>query len=444
MEKCILDRHIFKKYKKQFGKQKYVCMAPFTSLYFKPDGTILPCCALGSNLSFGSYKNSTINEILESDYRKKLQTKIASLDFSNGCIACLKSMNSGNFMSAINTQYRHYDSGDYPEVLEFELSYFCNLDCVMCYLHDTEKVNKIYNSKFVEEITPYLKHAVAVKFLGGEPFLIPIYRQIWEVINENNWDTQVHIQTNGTVFNDEIANIISNLNAYIGISIDGISKESYEKIRRGGNFEKVIENIESFNRIMTEQKKSLSFSFTPMNINWKDIPEFIDFVNSYSGLLYFNNLTTPYKYSFRHCDVIQLKNIINYIDNYDFKFSTAKYYNQNLRTLKSFLNGLQYIINEYVEFERLYAAVPLSEWLKIVKTKLSKESDFNALHDLLGEQYMSKMIMPHIQNKFNNLTLDVINEIINKMVVNKQLNYLLDFLEIDFEKSESFKVKNCQ
>ncbi len=431
MEGTVLHKSIFKQYKKQFGKQKNVCQAPFTSIYFKPDGSMQPCCAYNPKFHFGFYPDTNIREAINSVSRKKLQGKIKVLDFSHGCLSCLKSLQSGNIRSSINSQYRHYEIGDYPKVLEFELSYFCNLDCIMCNLHNSIKENVIYDDEFVEEIIPYLQHAEAAKFLGGEPFVIPIYRKIWEVIRSENIDVQVHIQTNGTVLNEELLELIKDLNVYIGISIDGMQKQTYESIRKGANFEKVLSNIKEFHKLMLEHGKPLSFSYTPMSVNWQDIPEFVNFVNQYQGILYFNNLITPYNLSLSHLSVAKLKEIHALISESEYKYSNSCHFKPNMDALKDFLRGIQYLIKENLESEKLYTPLTLKNWLFVLEEKLEDKEDIDKLKKMIDDKYLNTILIPRIQNKFCGLEKSVVNNYIKLWIGKEEICEILNFLEID-------------
>ena len=71
----------------------------------------------------------------------------------------------------------------------------------------------------------------------------------------------------------------------VWISMDGFSKEKYEMIRRGSLFDKIISNIETFNRIRKSTKLGITFVIIKENLSELDkINEFadrynIDFIN---------------------------------------------------------------------------------------------------------------------------------------------------------------------
>ena len=44
---------------------KCICKAPFTSMYFRPDGSVTPCC-FNITYNYGKFPENTVKEIWES------------------------------------------------------------------------------------------------------------------------------------------------------------------------------------------------------------------------------------------------------------------------------------------------------------------------------------------------------------------------------------------
>ncbi|MDA3819787.1 MAG: radical SAM protein, partial [Candidatus Delongbacteria bacterium] len=299
-------------YKTSFGikKGKRVCNAPYTALYFTPEGYIKACCGQDNHYAFGKYPHSGIAAALKSKNRRTLQKSIKKNSFNFGCHACYQNIEEGNFEAAMSTQYLKYPPRRMPRVLEFELSHYCNLDCIMCNLHTKNSHDHVYDEAFIHSLKPYLKHATASRFYGGEPFLIPMYKEIWNKIKKLNPEMQIHIQSNGMVLNDEIEHLLKEMNVFLGISLDAMHKSVYEKIRKGGNFDILMRNIQKFQTITQAQNKSINYSFCPMQINWNEITEFVDFVNKNHGILFFNTVNTPKDLTLKRLSTKKLKTII--------------------------------------------------------------------------------------------------------------------------------------
>jgi len=139
--------------------------------------------------------------------------------------------------------------------IEIELTGKCNLACVMCPQvfgydgrHLTIDEMKSFSSLFIEAKEVTLHGA-------GEIFLSPILKETLDIIPE---DTPIYFLTNGQLLNQKNSNIIlgrSNIKR-IMVSLDAYSDEKYKFIR-GGNVNKVKENLKHF--ILLRKKRKLSF-----------------------------------------------------------------------------------------------------------------------------------------------------------------------------------------
>lgn len=166
-----------------------------------------------------------------------------------------------------------------PFKIKFESSTICNLKCVMCPLTKGLKrktgILKFENFKkvFDEIRIPY------VNLTGlGEPLLNPEIFKIIKYTREKG--SLVKLDTNATLLNEKmIKNLVSSDPTIISVSIDGITKKSYEKIRKGANFEEVIENlkrlVEYRNKVKSKSKIHLFFVF--QRDNMRDLSELTRF-----------------------------------------------------------------------------------------------------------------------------------------------------------------------
>ncbi len=105
-----------------------------------------------------------------------------------------------------------------------------------------------------------------VSLMGGEPFL----REDWFSIAQciKNLGMNLSIVSNGTILDKFIDKISQLKPKVVGISLDGM-KESHEKIRGKGTFEKVIRAIE----LLREKGIQTTVITTVSKINFKDLPE---------------------------------------------------------------------------------------------------------------------------------------------------------------------------
>tara|TARA_B100000214_G_scaffold333668_1_gene275875 strand:- start:593 stop:1672 length:1080 start_codon:yes stop_codon:yes gene_type:complete len=92
----------------------------------------------------------------------------------------------------------------------------------------------------------------------GDPFASHVYRYFMETTPERD-NVKYSILTNGLMFKDfhnKTPYVIENL-LELGVSIDGATEKTYEQLRLGGKWEKIIENLE----FMAKLKREIGFRF---------------------------------------------------------------------------------------------------------------------------------------------------------------------------------------
>ena len=188
---------------------------------------------------------------------------------------------------------------DFPPCVQIEPTSICNFRCVMCYQAD-----KSFSSRsngfmghmkldIFKKIIDQLEGNVEAITLAsrGEPTLNP---NIEEMINYcSNKFLAFKINTNASMLNEKLIHTLlaSNLQTIV-FSIDSKDKESYEKIRVNGNFEKTIRNLELFNNIRNKHYKrsekivrisgvkiNNEQNIDEMKKKWGDIADIVAFTN---------------------------------------------------------------------------------------------------------------------------------------------------------------------
>ena len=136
--------------------------------------------------------------------------------------------------------------------------------------------------KTAEKVKQLLGSGVAdgVFFGGmGEPLL---YGGIYDMVSmaaRNGMKPE--IITNATLLDAAASErLVKNGIDTVWISVDGFSKEGYEKIRRGSLFSKIISNIEDFNRI--RQNTKLGITFVMMKENLPELDKINGFADRYN------------------------------------------------------------------------------------------------------------------------------------------------------------------
>lgn len=155
----------------------------------------------------------------------------------------------------------------------------CNIRCKTCGLWKNQWDLPYKTAKEVMENYPYMERLV---WLGGEVFL---YKHFEEMFDEAcKWSNlKQQIITNGFVLNEKWMNkIIKAENTELTFSIDGVTKEVYEEIRQGSNFERVMSNIRYIFNLKKSLgiKKDIRMNSVIMKTNYKQIYDLLELAHN--------------------------------------------------------------------------------------------------------------------------------------------------------------------
>ena len=285
-----IDRSIIKELNRTRSNTKFLCNAPFSSIKFNIDGIASPCCC---NEYWDNYPAHSINEIWNGNVYKSYRTAIKRNELPDACAYCRRALLNKEFHSVKIHQFDVLKVSrlfrNKIRKMDLSLSNACNLECIMCQGYYSNKIRQnrdhlppiknIYGQEFRNEIKPLLPDMQEIVFLGGEPFLNPLYYDIWEDIISINPKCIISVVTNGTILNDKIKYFMERGNFKINLSFDAITKETYEAIRINANFEETMANMKYFGDILARQGKRLHIPICPLKINRFEIPDLIRFCN---------------------------------------------------------------------------------------------------------------------------------------------------------------------
>ena len=134
----------------------------------------------------------------------------------------------------------------WPSMLFIQPSYLCNLNCVMCNQKHVRKEPKGSPSvipglmSYQEAFETFIENII---LQGGEPLLVPEILGYLERASSGEQNHIITLNTNGLLFHrhEEMLKRIRRLK--INFSVDAGSKDIYEKIRTGGDWDRLIWNI---------------------------------------------------------------------------------------------------------------------------------------------------------------------------------------------------------
>ncbi|WP_298423777.1 radical SAM protein [Rhodoblastus sp.] len=161
-----------------------------------------------------------------------------------------------------------------PDSLWLSITENCNFRCVGCYTEGLFKKTYLSPDELRRMLSGETETYSLISLTDGEAFLHPELCEIIEICKAAHPAAQIDLVTNASVpprgKYRRAVSLIDNL----GISIDGATKATYESIRRGGNFERFLDNVREIVAIRAETGKPscLEFSFTAMTSNLPELP----------------------------------------------------------------------------------------------------------------------------------------------------------------------------
>lgn len=369
------------------------CWAPFRSMYFGFRGNTSVCCFNKMHV-IGTYPAQSIREIWFGEKADEIRQSLSKSDFSLGCQSCHELITAENYsgLPAKNFDPLPANSNRFPSKIDFELSNECNLECIMCrgefssaIRRNREKlppIPSVYDSNFVDQLEEFIPHLENSHFLGGEPFLIPIYVDIWERMIQINPKIRISVQTNGTILTQRIKSLMEKITFEIAVSIDSIHEVNYQLIRKNGNFNQLMENIQYFRNYCRDRSTNFHFSYCPMVQNWEELPEVVSFANKLDCAVFFNTVSFPQECALSYLPAQKLKDIISQLsraqlpEDTKIEMHNKKSYSHLLHQLRHWMEQAQAkeeFAKDQPSIENLDAYLAQLEIYMSEKTSLSAE-----------------------------------------------------------------------
>lgn len=173
-----------------------------------------------------------------------------------------------------------------PRGMVVTLTSRCNLSCIMCDVW--EDVWDI-PEKTLEEIIKLMPFLQQIIWQGGEVFLSQHFESLFEKASSYP-DLRQVIVTSGIPINNKWARRLVHSKTTLNYSIDGVTNDTYETIRRGAKFKDLLDSINMVNRYRAEyraddnafDKFTMIMNVVIMKSNYYQLTYFVDFAKTYN------------------------------------------------------------------------------------------------------------------------------------------------------------------
>ena len=170
-----------------------------------------------------------------------------------------------------------------PLHLEMDILNQCNIRCVMCHfsLDSVSKRKKQEMSvedfaRVADELFPVCKH-VSLSF-NTEPLLHRRFGDILDVAGRYRVPS-LYMITNAMLLKPATIELLIRHRVSLCVSVDGATKETYERIRAGAKFDRLVANLNALREakvgLPADHPPSLHLNFVLMRSNIRELPDFV-------------------------------------------------------------------------------------------------------------------------------------------------------------------------
>jgi MoaA/NifB/PqqE/SkfB family radical SAM enzyme len=189
----------------------------------------------------------------------------------------------------------------YPTSIEIEVSTACPFKCTICEHTYWSEPSKNMSFEQLKSIVDQFKDMKFIALTGiGENFLNKDFLKMYRYIKSKWPASYLELYDNFFYLTEDMSKQLLDINLEkIIVSIEAATKETYEAIRVGSNFQRVLENIRSFIELKKERNlhfPEVVFHFIINKVNYHEIVPYMEMVKSLGGeKIFFTNMLHRYE-----------------------------------------------------------------------------------------------------------------------------------------------------
>jgi MoaA/NifB/PqqE/SkfB family radical SAM enzyme len=299
------------------------CIAPFTHLSTKTDGSIKACCRSLPALS--NIKNESLLQAWNNEEMKHLRNNLINGVRNERCNVCWKLEDVGaqslrmkynsstygrqviNAETNLKSLNKDYSLNNKPTWLEFKLSNLCNFKCRMCHpmdstrwFEDYKKISHLHNDawqqdmenlnltkksllrsypeEFFESLPELMSNVNEIWFAGGEPLYDDDHYKILDSVMHRADEITLNYATNLSMLSNKKYNVVDYWKKFkkviAAVSLDG-PPELNEYIRSGADSKVIEANIRLLQKelpnVIIQGKmtvQALNIYYAPETFEW--------------------------------------------------------------------------------------------------------------------------------------------------------------------------------
>ncbi|MCR5260413.1 MAG: SPASM domain-containing protein [Candidatus Gastranaerophilales bacterium] len=269
--------------KQEIKDKGIICTRPFTHLEVYVGGNAYCCCAdYNDDYYLGNIFEQSFEEIWNGEKINAMRKEVLEGTYKPCHLELCYNIEAPCFADkkTFSTEIQ------YPFKVGIHADLKCNVKCIFCrdeYVNEpylTYKHSKLIDSTYI----PMLKNAKLLILNGdGELFVSKFYKDLIPKVASTYPDIKFELLTNGLLCDEKHIEQfgLTDRMGLVMVSIHAATEETYNKIVIGSDFKKVIKNIEYLAKLKKEERLGeLILSYVVCSLNYKELPEFIEYTYS--------------------------------------------------------------------------------------------------------------------------------------------------------------------
>ena len=251
---------------KEYLTKKSFCTLPWLGVYIQPDGDVRNCAITKKTL--GNINTQPLNDILHGEDNQIIKKDMLNDVLHERCGHCHMLEKNQKFspnsisnrvwyLKTLKTKDLDFfdsTSNYILNMLDLRWKNTCNFACIYCgpdlssawasELNLPQRINEDALQQSLDYIYNNLSTVEHIYLAGGEPLLIKENIVLLKKIQEINPDVAIRINTNLSIIDNEIYNLLKKFkNVHWTVSIDGVGEE-FEYVRYGGVWDQFVKNLQ--------------------------------------------------------------------------------------------------------------------------------------------------------------------------------------------------------
>lgn len=215
----------------------------------------------------------------------------------------------------------------------------CNFRCIYCDAVENLKQANIDGPSMVDAINAFVKinksKDFSIALSAGEITVSPYKKEIFNILMNKN--IRVSVFSNGMIFDENIFHVLQKQKGSLNISLDSGTPETFYKIKRVNQFQKVLENISRY----SESKGRLELKYIILegiNDNYVDVNGFLDICKKYASSVRLSCDKFRYQEQLSNETILLLKYIVDKCKTFSLpvSFSYSQFNDFDCERIKQF------------------------------------------------------------------------------------------------------------